>query len=493
MKKILLYNGRDWGVTIGHKIALKLISDFNYKIGCITSKVSTNNFIKKKENFVYDYHIFFNDIVKNPKKFIDDNLHLIPNDKDFDLNFICKELNVKSIWPYTQILRDHVRSFKEKFYYSFRQGESDEEIILLIKALFLLSVKINIEFKPDLMITPNYVSLQHVILDLYFRQKNIKTISISSLGLKKIGIFTNSYNDEKCNFVKQLDKLNNNEIIINNDEDAKKLMDETLSEIKKNKIKLKKINLMFFLKGFNYILKRIKRSNLIKKNVQTSDSASLFTNSRNLINETIYIKKINKFNFDKLDNLDNFVYLPLQSQPEQTVDSYAPLFNNQIETSRQIAMNLPKDLYLVVKDHPNMFGKRSPTYLEKIQRSPNVKLIDYKVSNYEILKKTRLMIGFSGSTFLEAAILNIPSILLGNIGTIKRLPNVHCHTDMSSISSKIIQILDNDIEEKSQKKLLNYFKCGIANGMDVENYWNLWSLKGGNFDKFYKELLKEIN
>ena len=186
MKKILLYNGRDWGVTIGHKIALKLISDFNYKIGCITSKVSTNNFIKKKENFVYDYHIFFNEIVKNPKKFIDDNLHLIPNDKDFDLNFICKELNVKSIWPYTQILRDHVRSFKEKFYYSFRQGESDEEIILLIKALFLLSVKINIEFNPDLMITPNYVSLQHVILDLYFRQKNIKTISISSLGLKKL-------------------------------------------------------------------------------------------------------------------------------------------------------------------------------------------------------------------------------------------------------------------------------------------------------------------
>ena len=238
---------------------------------------------------------------------------------------------------------------------------------------------------------------------------------------------------------------------MNNDEEAKKLMDETLSEIKKNKIKLKKINLMFFLKGISYILKRAKRSNLIKKNVQTSDSASLFTNSRNLINETIYIKRINKFNFDKLDNLDNFVYLPLQSQPEQTVDSYAPLFNNQIETSRQIAMNLPKDFYLVVKDHPNMFGKRSPTYLEKIQRSPNVKLIDYKISNYEILKKTRLMIGFSGSTFLEAAILNIPSILLGNIGTIKRLPNVHCHTDMSSISSKIIQILENDIEEKSQK------------------------------------------
>ena len=56
---------------------------------------------------------------------------------------------------------------------------------MLVKALYLLSAKY-IEFKPDLMITPNYVSLQHVILDLYLRQKNIKTISISSLGLKKL-------------------------------------------------------------------------------------------------------------------------------------------------------------------------------------------------------------------------------------------------------------------------------------------------------------------
>ena len=42
-----------WGVTIGHKIALETNFRFQYKIGCITSKVSTNNFIKKKRNFVY--------------------------------------------------------------------------------------------------------------------------------------------------------------------------------------------------------------------------------------------------------------------------------------------------------------------------------------------------------------------------------------------------------------------------------------------------------
>ena len=50
--------------------------------------------------------------------------------------------------------------------------------------MFLLALKIHKEFNPDLMITPNYVSLQHIILDLYFKNKNIKTLSFSSLGLK---------------------------------------------------------------------------------------------------------------------------------------------------------------------------------------------------------------------------------------------------------------------------------------------------------------------
>ena len=493
MKKILIYNGRDWGVAVGHKIALKLIEDFGCKVGCITSKESTNNFIKKKENFIYDYHLFLNDIVVNPEKFILENKNLIPKNKELNLDFICEELGVDTIWPYTQLLRDHVRSFSEKFYYGFKQGENDDEIIKLIKTFYLMCVKIYLEFKPDLMITPNYVSAQHVMLDLYFKKKNIKTISISSLGLKKIGIFTNSYNDQDCNFNKELDKLNSQELFLENDLEAKELIKNTLNDIKENKIILKKLNVKFFLKGLKYILKRIRRKNIIKKNIQTSDSATLITNTKNFFSECFYINKINKFKFDKLENLNNFIYLPLQSQPEQTVDSYAPNFNNQIETARLIGMNLPKDYYLVVKDHPNMFGLRPPSYLDKIQRSPNVKLINYDISNYDILKKSKLMIGFSGSTFLEASLLNIPSILLGNVGTIERLPNVYKHNDISTITQKIIYILSVERDPKYNEKLLNYFKCALAHGMDVENYWNLWSWQDGNFNKFYEEIIKEIN
>ena len=493
MKKILIYNGRDWGIAVGHKIALRLIEDHKFKIGCITSKISTNNFIKKKENFIYDYHLFLNDIIVNPEKFILENKNLIPKNKELNLDFICEELGIDTIWPYTQLLRDHVRSFSEKFYYSFRQSENDEQIILLIKALYLMCLKIYLEFKPDLMITPNYVATQHVMLDLYFKKKNIKTISISSLGLKKIGIFTNSYNDQNCNFNKELDKLNSQEKLLQNDLQAKELIVKTLNEIKINKIVLKKLNIKFFLKGLIYILRRIRRGNVIKKNIQTSDSATLITNTKNFFSECFYINKINKFEFDKLEDLNNFIYLPLQSQPEQTVDSYAPNFNNQIETARLIGMNLPKDYYLVVKDHPNMFGLRPPSYLDKIQRSPNVKLINYDISNYDILKKSKLMIGFSGSTFLEASLLNIPSILLGNIGTVERLPNVYKHNDISTITQKIIYILSVERDPKYNEKLLNYFKCALAHGMDVENYWNLWSWQDGNFNKFYEEIIKEIN
>ena len=59
--------------------------------------------------------------------------------------------------------------------------------------------------------------------------------------------------------------------------------------------------------------------------------------------------------------------MPLQFQPEESIDVQAPRFNNMIELARQVAMSLPGDMTLIVKDHPGMFGFRNPKYLNKIK------------------------------------------------------------------------------------------------------------------------------
>ena len=77
-------------------------------------------------------------------------------------------------------------------------------------------------------------------------------------------------------------------------------------------------------------------------------------------------------------------------QPELAIDVLAPFFTNQIEVARLIAMSLPDDYTLVVKDHPIMVGLRRPRYLDKIQKLPNVKLIDYSIKTPDITTLFRM-------------------------------------------------------------------------------------------------------
>src|SRR3989344_3597300 len=98
-----------------------------------------------------------------------------------------------------------------------------------------------------------------------------------------------------------------------------------------------------------------------------------------------------RFPYHALDSIKKYVYFPLQFQPEEAIDVTAPFFNNQIETARLVAQSLPDDFTLVVKDHPDMAELRSPSYLQKIARTPNVKLVDYRVSSERLLKDATLV------------------------------------------------------------------------------------------------------
>ena len=70
----------------------------------------------------------------------------------------------------------------------------------------------------------------------------------------------------------------------------------------------------------------------------------------------------------------------MQVQPESATDLLSPLSTNQIETARQISLQLPPDFTLVVKDHPAMYGLRSYKYLNKILKTP-IKPINEIIKN----------------------------------------------------------------------------------------------------------------
>ena len=48
--------------------------------------------------------------------------------RDLDVKEIIEDLEIESMWQLTQSARHHSKSYKKKFYYSFEQNKTDNEI-----------------------------------------------------------------------------------------------------------------------------------------------------------------------------------------------------------------------------------------------------------------------------------------------------------------------------------------------------------------------------
>ena len=201
------------------------------------------------------------------------------------------------------------------------------------------------------------------------------------------------------------------------------------------------------------------------------------------------------FAYYPLENLKKYVYFPLQFQPEATIDVASPYFANQIETARQVAMSLLGDYTLVVKEHPAMYGYRSPSYIEKIARTVNVKLIDYRIPSEVVIRGADLIVSPNSTTLAESAYLKKPAIQLGDLGTTLLLPNVFPHKDMTTLSKKIKIALSIDLNTKEyEKKLENYVAAILDTSFEVD-YIALWEQGGTREEKekLWKNYEREIN
>ena len=112
-----------------------------------------------------------------------------------------------------------------------------------------------------------------------------------------------------------------------------------------------------------------------------------------------------------------------------------------------------------------MLGKRSISYLEKIKYLPNVKIIKSSIPNWKIFKKSKVVVGVSGTSVFEASILGVPTIQLGNLGTIRVLPDVHYIKTLADIKEKINYLIKNPVNKgENHTKMLEYVHAAFVNG-----------------------------
>jgi hypothetical protein len=109
-----------------------------------------------------------------------------------------------------------------------------------------------------------------------------------------------------------------------------------------------------------------------------------------------------------------YAFFPLHTEPEVSLLVYGRPYVNQIEVIRMLAMSLPADMVLVVKEHPWMVGKRSLSAYGKMLNIPRVRFVDPKLEARILIQQADLVAVVTGSVALEAAMLGKPVITFGD-------------------------------------------------------------------------------
>lgn len=473
-KKIIIFQQRGWGISIGHFLAKKL-SDSGCRLSALTLKKTTHIFVKNQKDVEYEMIINNDEIMEDPQKYL--------GDSQITLKEVCEGLGVDSIWPIVASLRHHVRSYEYKYYYGFRQSVSDEEIVLYVKATYKYIKNFFEDCNPDIIIAPNFVALPHIMFNLYADKVGIPMIGITDTKIRGYYMFTHSYNDDKGPVFDRYRELSDEGVISHSQKKAKEYIKQFREDFiapqyrreDENNISFLKMlrkELVPYYKCFQYVFNS--HVNTLKSTGVTIDSKTPRIILRDHYAHRRNTKFAEQFNYYPLEKVDKFIYFPLQFQPESSIDVLAPYFNNQIEIARLVAQSLPDDYTLVVKEHPAMIGYRSISYIEKLSLTPNIKLVDWRIPGETLLKNSDLVISPNGTSLVEAAFLRKPVIQLGNLGPTLLLPNVFKHSDLTTISQKIKEILQLDFNSTAyDKDLKNYVSAVFDNGFDVD-YLAAW-------------------
>jgi len=491
-RRVLLLQQRQWGIGIGHELAKRFQRD-GCKLAALTFKKSTDTFIRKQADVVYEMIESHDEIVEQSSA------------GNSTINEICNDLGIDTVWPFIMSMRNHVYSYGDKYYFSFRQNRSDDEIVNYVTRLYVCLKNMFDKFNPDIVIMPNFVSMPQIFTGLLAKAHGISISSFADSKITGVTIPVSTPYFDEGPFIDRVRELNagaesaNLETAVHyvtsfRERFIRPLILKDPLAVPQGIDRLKQ-ELIPFIQAGRFLLGQ-DRGNRVKSFGITID----YRPPRIILRDHYQAKRYRRIaltrNYADLERLGPFVYMPLQVQPEAQIDMLATHFANQIETARQVAMALPGDYTLAVKEHPSMIKRRPPSYHEKLARLPNVKLLDPRVPAPDVINRCGLVVSPGGTVLIEAAFYRKPAIQLGRLGTTLMLPNVTRHTDMTKLARAIRQALVRDDlgSEEYERQLRNYVAAAYDTGIELD-FERVW-YEGGSeedYDLIYEHCRRELD
>jgi hypothetical protein len=121
-----------------------------------------------------------------------------------------------------------------------------------------------------------------------------------------------------------------------------------------------------------------------------------------------------KLKYAQINQDDDYYYYPLHAEPEAAVLYRGDgIYEGQLKLIENIAEQLPPQTLLYVKDHPHRSAFSNRIFYDKLTRIPNVRVINPHIPGRQLIKYATGIFTISGSSGLEAILLNKPVFLFG--------------------------------------------------------------------------------
>jgi hypothetical protein len=123
-------------------------------------------------------------------------------------------------------------------------------------------------------------------------------------------------------------------------------------------------------------------------------------------------RRLNRLATETLASFEgmDFVYFPLQKDPEVAIMQSAPECLDQFAAIVSIARDLPAGVKLAVKENPSAIGRRATAFYDQIAGLKNVALLNLDTPSIAAIKQAKATVTIAGTASMEAAILGKPSL-----------------------------------------------------------------------------------
>ncbi len=207
----------------------------------------------------------------------------------------------------------------------------------------------------------------------------------------------------------------------------------------------------------NYI--EYQENNLIQKNKFKNSSTSIYysikNNVKNFTQNVLYRYNSNKLNINNKNNNNNILLLLTKNDNHWITKYNNPELCNKLTNIKKILDKIPANYNLIIKSHPRIKIEKDIEIL--IKNYHNIKICYNEVSTFDLIKISKIIIGYGTTSLILPLLLNKHVIEIGKESIFFRMSNppVQKVDNFEDIDDRINFCISNDV---NKKKIFKYFQ-----------------------------------